>query len=263
MSDDPFDLEAALAKHVKKPSEVATPQLALLYSQPGGGKTWLAASICEVEGVDRVLILDTEGSTVGSIAEFPDAKIDIVSVERDTPEESFMFLNTILDHLSNSATVSPYDAVVIDTFDVAQDWAIKYFKENAPTNDKGNIDGWAVWGSVGEWSADTARMLKRIPAKAVLVIHDREEKSKDGMLTKRLNLAGKAKDILPGIPDMVMYLERKLEGDEEVTYAHMATQDAKVTKNRFHFPPVVKNPRMKSLYEYAERQVEKNDPSDG
>ena len=255
MTTDAFNLDDALSKYVKKPSERAHPELALLYSRPGGGKTWLAASISEVPGVDKVLILDIEGSTVGAISDFDDDKIDIIPCERDTTVETFQFTNTILDNLFNSTTTHTYDAVIVDTFDVLQSYAADYFESVAATGKSGEKDGYEIWRNVKNWSISVARNLKRIPAYGILVVHDREEKAKDGGLETRLNLLGAAKDVLPGIPDMVAYLQRVLEdGDSEVTYGYFATQDDKVTKNRFHFPPVVKNPTFKGLFKYIDER---------
>lgn len=245
---DPFNLDEALAKHVKKPSERTKPELALLYSPPGQGKTWMAASISEVPGVEKVLILDTEGSTIGSLNGFDDDKIDIISVEQESKVKSFQFLNTILDHLFDPATKHSYDAVVIDTFDVAQDWAHAYFEETAPVGRNGEKDGFAVWRNVKDWSVDTARALKRIDAYGVLVVHDREEKNKDGALITKLNLLGSARDVLPGIPDMLGYLER----DGGKTVGYFEAGGGRVTKNRFHFPAAVNNPSFKGLFQYIE-----------
>jgi hypothetical protein len=250
---DQFDLDDVLTKYVKKPSDMSNPELILLYSRPGGGKTYLAATISEVPGINRTLVLDTEGSTAGTLTDFDDEKVHIVDCQRDNEVESFKFLNSILDKFFDSTTKHSYDAVIIDTFDVAQDWAHAYFDENAPRGRNGEKDGYAVWGNVKDWSVGTARNLKRISPIGVLVVHDREEKNKDGGTITKLNLVGSAKDILPGIPDVVAYLERVLEGDEEVTLAQFASQDNKVTKNRFKFPPVVRNPSLPKLFEYIEK----------
>lgn len=253
-----FDLDDVLTKYVKKPSEQANPELALLYSRPGGGKSWLAASISEVPGVEKILILDTEGSTVGAIADFEDAKVDIIDCRKGDDIASFQFLNTILEKLFDPETKHSYDAVVIDVFDAAQDWAVAYYKKTTPLNDRGKQDGFAIWGNVKQWSIDTAKNLKRITPYGILVVHDREEKNDDGAAITKLNLVGSAKDVLPGIPDMVVYLNRVLEDGEEVTYGYFASEDAKVTKNRFRFPPVVRNPSFKGLFKYIEeRQASK------
>lgn len=257
MADAGLDLDDVFTKHVRKPSQAANPELALLYSRPGGGKTWLAASISEVPGVSKVLILDTEGSTVGAIAEFDDDKVDIIDCRRDTPEESFKFLNTVLDALFDTNNKHSYDAVIVDVFDVAQDWCVAYWKANPPLNDRGKVDGFALWGNVKEWSVRVATNLKRIKPYGVLVVHDREEKDDDGSVQTKLNLVGSAKDVLPGIPDMVVYLQRKLEDGEEVTYGYFATEDNKVTKNRFGFPPAVKNPTFPKLFKFIADKQEK------
>lgn len=252
-----FDLDDVLTKYIAKPSQRAKPELALLYSRPGGGKSWLAASISDVPGVDKVLVLDTEGSTTGALRGFDDAKVDIIDCRKDTPVKSFQFLDTILTRLWDENTKHSYDAVVIDTFDIAQDWCLAYWKANPPTNDRGKPDGFAVWGNVKEWSLKVATNLKRITPYGVLVVHDREEKEDNGSTMTKLNLVGGAKDVLPGIPDMVVHLQRKLEDGNEVTYGYFASEDNKVTKNRFGFPAVVKSPTFAKLFKYIEDQAKK------
>lgn len=256
---DTFNLQDTLEKYITKPSESTTPRLSLIYSPPGQGKTFFGATASRIPGVRKMLILDTEGSTTGTLGSFDDDVIDIISVEKEDEVESFQFLNAILEKLFDKDTVHEYDVVMIDTFDVAQGWAHKYFDANAPTGRSGEKDGFAVWGNVKDWSISVARNMKRIDAFGVLVVHDTEEKNKDGALVTRLNLLGKAKDVLPGIPDVVVYLNRVLEGEEEITFGYFATQDGKVTKNRFQFPPVVKNPSFDGLFKYIEdRKAEKD-----
>lgn len=246
---DPFNLDDVLDKYTKKPSETAKPELALLYSRPGGGKTYLAATISEVPGVNRTLILDTEGSTSGTLSDFDDDKVQIIDCRRDTPIASFQFLNTILEKLFDSKNKHSYDAVIVDTFDVAQDWALAYFESTTPKN-----DGFAKWAGVKEWSLSTAASLKRMAPYAVLVIHDKTEKDADGANVIGLNLLGSARDLLPGIPDIVAYLKRVLENDREVTLGYFASEGNKVTKNRFKFPPVVRDPSFPKLFQYIEDQ---------
>lgn len=263
-SADEFDLDEILSKHETKPSEASKPELALLYSRPGGGKTWMAASTSLVPDLKRTLILDTEGSTKGTLSDFDDERVKIIDCRKATKIESFVFLNTILNKFFDPKAKHSYDAVVIDTFDIAQEWALAYFEDKAPVSRSGEKDGFAMWGSVKEWSLDVATNLKRIKPFGILLVHEKEEKDKDGALTTRLNMLGSAKDILPGIPDMVVYLQRKLEsteggGKEEVTYGYFASEDGKVTKNRFKFPPVVRNPSFDKLFKYIEdRKKEKN-----
>lgn len=257
------DFSLDLTKYTTKPSQRAHPELMLFYGRPGCGKTWLAASASELPEVKRVAILDTEGSTVGTLTDFDDDVVDIISTEKDTPEDSFIFLNTILDKFFDSNETHPYDVVIVDTFDVAQDQAKAYFMRNAPLTKSGEKDTFAVWRNVQEWSEKVARGLKRMKALGILVVHEKKDTDEDGKTTIQLKLAGAAKDVVPGIPDSLAYLRRVMEGDEEVTLAYFATDDNKVTKNRFGFPPVVRKPTIPGLFRFIDSKKEKADAPAG
>lgn len=248
MSD--LDLDETLAKYVTKPEALTRPELILAYGQPGSGKSHLAATIASVPGVEKVLYLDTEGSTVGVLSRIENSgKIDVIRV--DQHETPFQFLNAIVSRLGEKTS---YDAVVIDTFDTAQNWAEEFFEEKAPLSRSGEKDGFWKWSQVKEWSIRTAQTLKRIGPVGVLVVHDKEEKSAGGAITKRLLLSGSSKDVLPGIPDVVAYLERKIVDGEPTTVAYFGTDDNKVTKDRFGFPPKVKSATLPKLFRYIEEQ---------
>lgn len=246
-----FDLDATLSKYVKKPSALSKPELILLYGQPGCGKTHLAGTAADLAGVKNVLYLDIEGSTVGVLDQL-DSKSNIDVIRVDQHKTPFLFLDEILKKLFEPGAETKYDVVVIDTFDTGQDMAVVYFDSIAPFGRSGDKDGFWVWGEVKKWSIMVARGLKSIPAIGILVVHDTEEKTTSGALTKRLLLAGKAKDIIPGIPDVVAYLERTIIDDVPQTVAYFGTDDNKVTKDRFHFPPKVLGVTIPALFKFIE-----------
>lgn len=258
-----FELDDVLAKYATKPDPLAKPELMLVYSQPGAGKTHLTGTVADLPEINKVLYLDVEGSTVGVLSRLENAdKIDVVRV--DLQPDPRAFLDTILKRLlgyrkSNGEEVPPeetsYDVYVIDTFDVAQDLFIKYFQATAPITRSGEADGFAVWGAVKEWSLDVGKRLKKVPQLGIIVMHDREEKDKAGAITKKLMLSGSAKDVLPGIPDVVAYLERRLIDDKPKTVAYFGTDDGKVTKDRFNFPPKVVDATIPALFGYIDKQV--------
>lgn len=246
---DAFNLSDVLDKYISKPSDATKPEFIVLYSRPGGGKTYLAATASELPGVRKVLVLDTEGSTVGTLADFSDDKIDIVRVD------SFAMLNAILDKLFDKNAVHEYDVVILDTLDVAQGWAVEHFKSIAPTTKSGEKDGFWVWAEVSDWTVkQLGYNLRKAPFLAIAVVHEREEKASDGSLIKALKLQGSAKDVWPGIPDVVAYLERKVLDGKPQTVAYFETDDNKVTKNRFHFPAKVLAPTIPKLFEFIDKR---------
>lgn len=268
---DEFALDEILGKYTTKPNPLATPELWLLYSQAGSGKSDLASSAVDAPGEPKVLYVDVEGSTPGVITRHKNWKnIDVIRVDQmeATDEERekgitngikrFKFIRSLFSEKNLfSGKETKYDYIVIDTFDVAQDYAIEYFQANAPVSRSGEIDGFAVWGNVKEWTLTVAKGLKSMKPVGILVQHDREEKSSSGTITKKLALSGSAKDILPGIPDVVLYLERKLVDGAETTVGYFASQDGKVTKNRFGFPAKVKNPSIPGLLKFIEQKQSK------
>jgi hypothetical protein len=228
---------------ISKPSQVAHPELFILYGRAGGGKTYLGASASELPHVKKMLIIDTEGSASGTLTDFSDEKVDIVRVK--TYKEFAETMNAVFD--ADDAGTLPYDVVQIDTFDVAQDMAIKHFHEKSPGDTR------AAWGLVKEWSDTVARGMKNLKALGILVVHEREEKALSGGILARLRLSGSARDTLPGIADVVAYVTRELNEDgEEVTIAQFASQDGLVTKNRFRFPPAVEDPSIPALFKYID-----------
>lgn len=243
------DLDDLLGKYTSKPEQAAKPELVLLYSGPGNGKSYLAASASGLPDVGKTLILDIEGSTVGSISQFDAERIDVIRVDKFDGNK-FALVNTILQRLETEPT--EYGAVVIDTFDVLQDLATKHFATK--------FKGWDIWAEVGEWSVWAARVLKSIKPVGVLVVHSKETKSDTGAWFSGLNLKGSARDTLPGIPDVVAYLERRIDNDDNKahTFAYFENDSTRVTKNRFNFPAVVRDPSFPVLWKLIDKKKENN-----
>lgn len=247
MSDEKFSLDDALAKYVTKPDALAKPELILCYSPPGGGKTHTAATSSQIPGVKKVLYFDVEGSTVGVLSNFDADKIDVIRL--DQHPAPIPFFDTVLKKLETEET--QYDVVIVDPLDVLQDMKIKSLEARG-------MDGWSLWGEVADWSKNVARVLKRIDALGILVVHEREEKSEAGALLSRLRLSGSSKDTLPGVPDLVMYLSRSVGDDEKPhTYGFLESSDRKVTKNRFSFPAVIQDVTLPGLWKFIDNKKEK------
>lgn len=223
------------SKFIKKPSELTEPSLALLYSVPGSGKSYLAATVSEVPGFNKTLIIDTEGSTVGSLVGFDDDKIDIIPV---TTIEGF---ESVLDAALNDEMPDKYDAIVIDTFDVAQGWAkTAYLEQNTANKFK-------AWDDIADWSKDVAVQLRDSDKFGILVLHLKRLELETGGYVDGIMLAGSAKDTLPGIPDMVLKVER----DKGVTTAYCESSKKSVSKNRHGLPEKMVDPTFAEIFEIA------------
>ena len=231
----------AFKAHMVKPSERNTPNFLMLYGLPGSGKTWLAGSVSEVPGIRKTLLIDTEDSTTGSLYGFDDEAIDII------PVSTHEGLESVLDAVIEASEQDDfeYDAVIIDTFDVAFERALEYYDEITPATKSGNDNTFWKWAQVGQWTNRRAGEFRDAPFLGIMVLHAKREKLDSGALMDYVSLSGKAKDVLPGIPDIVGFTVR----DKGVTTVHLGSSDKRSTKNRFHLPESIENPTMKGIFD--------------
>lgn len=226
---------------LQKPSQMNKPELIVLYGPPGGGKTHLAASASEVEGLYPILIIDTEGSASGTVAGFDDDRVDIL------PVTSHGQLDSLLDALTEKT--HKYKTVIIDTFDVAQARAVDEFLEEHASNT------FAAWSEIKAWTVDVARTLKAADFLAILVFHENVEKTDTGAMVSQLVLQGSAKSVMPGIPDVVGLVTRKADKEGvETTTVQFAPDNNKATKNRFNLPARVEDPSIGTIFEHIKNR---------
>lgn len=226
-------------EHMVKPSSLNKPNFIALYGNPGSGKTWLAASISDVPSIKKTLIIDSENSTQGSVAGFDDDRVDIVPVSTHAGFEAVW--DAVVE--ADAAGELEYDAVIIDTLDVAQDRALEYF--DAVQQAKPKPDGFAKWGDVKKWTEGIGRQAQEMNALVIVVTHSKREKEESGAFSDLFSLAGSAKDSFPGIPDIVGFTER--EGD--TTTVHVGSSKKRSTKNRFGLEDTLENPTMTTILE--------------
>jgi len=231
-----------LTAFVVKPSSMNKPNSVIFYGPPGGGKTWLAASAAEVKAFGKVLIIDTEGSTYGTLVGFDDANIDIFPISDIDTFDDLLDALVTGDH--------EYGTVVLDTIDVLQgmyiDKAMAEAQAKAGADKEPNTMG--AWGKVRAWTVGVMDKLNRADFLSIVVAHQVEDKLESGRLMTRIALAGAAKEIVAGRADIVGYVTREIQDDEtEVSTVQFGSSARAATKNRFALPVVMTAPSMSKI----------------
>jgi hypothetical protein len=243
--------------NIVKAETLGTPNSILIYGPPGKGKTVFAGSIVDVPGFQRVLVVDTEGSTVALGPWYPEADVIHARTAKD--------FNDIIEDLVNGKLVEPvskmpYQAVVIDTLDKAQERQLEVFaKSPEARNKQGENNEFYKWGAIKIWTSKVADALHQAPFLTIWVMHEDVDKNEDtGKVTTTVMLAGKSQQIFPSVPDIVTYFNiLNVEADGKKTQERVAdfrASDKLVAKQRFadKLDGAIVDPTMVKVFEKIE-----------
>lgn len=244
-----------LSAYVSPPEELIDPQMILLYGPYGQGKTWLAGSASQMEELAPVLYVDVEGSTTGTLSDFDSDKIDVVRVQKRAAElelHPYAFTaNLLLDVLNNN---TKYKTIVIDTVDYLQGFAEDYYESINPNPS----DGYYVWRMIKKDFAMPGGIIPRLkeaPQLAILVVHERKDTNKDGVVLKTdFSLSGQSKELIGGFPDIVGYVTRTQDIKTGTVKGNLSMLPSKrnMGKNRFKLSDIT-DPTIEKLYNEIRR----------
>lgn len=250
---DQFDLSA----YVSKPDPLGDPQMLMFVGPPGGGKTRLAASASEVEGLYPVLIIDMEGSTEGTLIGLDPDRIDILRpMEKFKPEEVYPKTVAVLEGLLSKD--HKYKTVIIDPADVLAEWAVAYGTEPGNSFAKweflhGELTAPQSFDSRGKQiTRGLFARLKAAPFLTILVVHDKQEYNEDGALMRdTFQWQGQGKTKLGGIPDLIGIITRNTSSSGVAkSTMKVGSSTRSASKNRYEavVPSKIEDPTLAGIY---------------
>lgn len=244
----------------KKAGEVGEPRSILLFGPPKRGKSTCAASIIEVPGYERVLVIDVEGGASAISQWYPEA--DVIQV---TTAEDFDGIVTALvkGEVVEPTSGEPYQCVIIDTLDKAQERKLDWFERQPEAITKsGAKDTLYKWGAIKAWMTRLADALHMAPFLTIFVAHVMDDKDeKTGKITQTVAIGGSAKQTFPATPDLVGYfdIERVKENGAMISrrILDFTVTDKRVTGQRYagKLDGKIADPTMKKIYEKIAPQL--------
>lgn len=222
-----FDLKSFAPK---KASEVGKPRSILLFGPPKRGKSTCAASIVDVPGYERTLVVDVEGGAAAISEWYPEADIQEIT----SAEEFDSFIEYLVDgKIVEPTSGEPYQCVIIDTLDKAQERKLDWFeKQPEAFNKQGEKNTLYKWGAIKAWTTKLADALHMAPFLTIFVAHVMDDKDeKTGRVTQTVALGGSSKQTFPATPDLVGYFDVE-RVKEDGTTVSKRTLDFTVTDKR-------------------------------
>lgn len=247
-----MEFEVSFDDYLVESDQMSDPSLLIIYGGYGSGKTYLAMSASEVEGLYPVLVIDNEGSTQGVLSNFDQSRIDVIRPKTQWPGKEWAATKKILNDLLTKK--HKYKTVIIDPLNSMLAWA-------KVAGDKPG-DGFAKWNFVhDEITADGGLIdrLKNAPFLAILVLHEKNEDGDgEGPTVKDFRWQGQGTSQLGQFPDAVLYTSRETNsaGVSTTTLFTAPTKKNKA-KNRFGLPAKIEAPTMQGLYDIIRKNSNK------
>lgn len=201
---------------IVKAETLGTPNSITIYGPPGKGKTVFAASIVDVPGFERTLVIDTEGSSVALGPWYPEVDV----LHAPTAELFAKYIEALVDgKLVEPNSGLPYQAVIIDTLDKAQERQLDVFANSRESKNKqGEENTFYKWGAIKTWTSKVADYLHQAPFLTIFVLHSDEGRNDDTKFMTTVMLQGKSQDVFPSVSDAVAYFNiLKIKGEDGTT----------------------------------------------
>jgi phage nucleotide-binding protein len=227
---------------------------ALIYGNPGVGKTVLAGSADDVPELRPVLFIDVEGGTFSIRERYPD--VEVVRVQ------SWADMSQLYNELYKME--HDYKTIVLDSLTEMQKFSMynimnQLVQEN-PDRDP-EVPGMREWGKNIEQIRRLVRAFRDLPVNTVLTALAATDKdSKTGVIVTRPSLSGKLAMEVGGFVDIVGYMYAKVVDDDVLRLLLTSGTDRQVAKDRSdRLPAVMENPDMQTIYSHIFKQENTNE----
>lgn len=243
------DFDVVKADTLKEPHSIT------IYGPPGKGKSVFAASISEVEGYERTLILDTEAGAVSVGAWYP--KADVLQCPTAAKFQA-AFEALVNGKLVERESGLPYQCIIIDTLDKAQARQLDvYDKSPEARTSNGQPNPLYKWGAVKIWTEKIADAAHQADFLTIFVVHSEDHKNEDnGQVTTTVMLGGASRFNFPSVSDAVGYFNVVKVKDADNKSVERRAVDFRVagkfvTKQRFadRLDGVFVDPDMKRIFD--------------
>jgi hypothetical protein len=211
---DLFDLSSICT--ITKPRRADTTFTMLLAGLPKSGKTLLAGTANDVEGLSPVLLLALEDGSSVLARDYPD--MDVIE------PENWAQAADIITHVAEGNT--KYKTVILDTLGELQEMMKAHI-----TDDGSKEMRIQDWGTIKDNTINVVKMLHRSTANAIFITHSEEIKDENtGASRIQPYLLGKGSlGEVPKIVDIIAYLAVAQDKKTKENFRVLQTgQDGKI-----------------------------------
>lgn len=233
---------------VKPPAESITWLNAMIYGEPGVGKTYLAGTAEDHAKTAPLLVIDIDGG-VTTLRHRPG--IDVMQVR--SFNDLVSAYRTLHDAIPADGKKFPYGTIVVDTLSELQQLDLnEVMGTMARLNDKldADIPDQRGYGKSGAHIRKIVRAFRDLPCNVIFNCHSSSERDNNMRLIHQPKLVGKLRIDIPGFLDIVGYY-RMGDGENGVErLLQFQKTETAIAKDRTGaFDPVEINPTIPSLWD--------------
>ena len=231
---------------VQPPAESIKYLNALIYGEPGVGKTHLLGTAQDHKDTAPLLILDIDGG-ITTLRKRSD--IDVIQI-RSTGDfiAAYKKLFNAVD-----GKKFPYGTIGIDTVSELQALdLVEIMSAFAKINDKidPDVPDQRGYGKSGTRMRDFVRAFRDLPTNVIFTAHSHTDRDNNMRLMQLVKLTGKLRTDIPGFLDIVGYYFAEKDGDTLNRYLQFQKTETTIAKDRTGaFDAIEQNPTIPILWD--------------